>query len=504
MQKSFRSIKKIVTLFLILAVICAAIPFSASAASSPSVGMIFNSTYSLTGNKLTMTVSVNNPNFNINSAMFVLKYNSSYFSTGPDSVSFLGTAQKSAVYFKTGYIGADWYYGGNSTGLAKSSTPTQSVKIVFTLNSGKSFSSFSPAACFSICNDTYYLDTLNGYGEDGGILLCQGANWYNINSGTASAGFRFTQVNEAQVVRLAGASRVDTSLEIASRGWGTSGANTVIISNGYNFADALAGGPLAAALDAPIILTANKAALESSVLTKLTALGTRKVIILGGTAAVNQDIENQLRSKGYTVERIYGPSRFDTAVAIANKLYAIKGSYSSNVFIAYSHNYPDALAVSPIAAITGTPILFVNAKGTFDSATANYLRTSGTSSATILGGVMAIAADAETNLKNTIGVRNVNRLYGTSRYDTALKICTTYESVYTSSDIAFATGTSFPDALAGGAFAPKMGIPIILTNPNSASQDAINYITAKNPSTVYVFGGTGAVSDATVDAYLGK
>ncbi|MBQ6569235.1 MAG: cell wall-binding repeat-containing protein, partial [Clostridia bacterium] len=51
------------------------------------------------------------------------------------------------------------------------------------------------------------------------------------------------------VKRLAGASRVDTSLEVAGEGWQS--ADTVILTNGYNFADALAGGPLSYALDAP-------------------------------------------------------------------------------------------------------------------------------------------------------------------------------------------------------------------------------------------------------------
>ncbi|MBQ6568868.1 MAG: cell wall-binding repeat-containing protein, partial [Clostridia bacterium] len=146
--------------------------------------------------------------------------------------------------------------------------------------------------------------------------------------------------------RLYGNSRVNTSIAVAKYGW-TSGSNTAILTNGYNFADALAGGPLAYALDAPIILTANKSVLETEVLDQLQSAGVRKVIILGGTAAVNSNIETQIAAKGYQVERVYGTSRYETAVKIAQKLNEVKGTTARNFFVAAGNNYPDALSVSP-------------------------------------------------------------------------------------------------------------------------------------------------------------
>ena len=316
---------------------------------------------------------------------------------------------------------------------------------------------------------------------------------------TLSASCVLTVVKSpADIMRLAGASRVDTSLEVAGEGWDS--ADTVILTNGYNFADALAGVPLSYALDAPILLTANSAELEQSVIDKINALGATKVIILGGVGAVNETIEATLEAQ-FDVERVFGASRFDTAVAIAEKLAEINGEYSDSAFIAYGYNYPDALAASSVASISSTPILFAKADGSFTESTENYISNHNVQNATILGGVGAVGADAETNLA-ALGASNINRVFGTSRYDTAFAIVSKYADLFTGTDIVLATGASFPDALAGGAFAAKIKAPVILVHPTQIPDGVLEYIANKNPATVYVLGGTGAVADSTVATFI--
>ena len=53
--------------------------------------------------------------------------------------------------------------------------------------------------------------------------------------------------------RISGVDRYQTAIEISSEGWES--AETVIIARGNDFADALAGVPLAHAYEAPILLT---------------------------------------------------------------------------------------------------------------------------------------------------------------------------------------------------------------------------------------------------------
>lgn|GEM_PF-3868945 len=54
-------------------------------------------------------------------------------------------------------------------------------------------------------------------------------------------------------VQIAGATRLETAIAVSKFGWSQS--DTVVIATARQFPDALVGGPLAALLDAPILLT---------------------------------------------------------------------------------------------------------------------------------------------------------------------------------------------------------------------------------------------------------
>ncbi|MBR5340057.1 MAG: BspA family leucine-rich repeat surface protein [Lachnospiraceae bacterium] len=98
------------------------------------------------------------------------------------------------------------------------------------------------------------------------------------------------------------------------------------------------------------------------------------------------------------------------------------------------------------------------------------------------------------------------RLKGTNRYGTMAAI--TKEAYPVSENgtlktLIVATGESFPDALSGSALAGVYGCPIILTKTGSLSPDAKAEIERlRDPSgcTVYILGGTGAVSEAVENA----
>jgi hypothetical protein len=87
-------------------------------------------------------------------------------------------------------------------------------------------------------------------------------------------------------VRCAGAGRFETATEISKAEFTT--AKTVILAYGMNYADALAGVPLAKKLDAPILLT-NTKSLDVSTADEIKRLKAEKVIILGGEGAGDGD-----------------------------------------------------------------------------------------------------------------------------------------------------------------------------------------------------------------------
>ncbi len=314
----------------------------------------------------------------------------------------------------------------------------------------------------------------------------------------------FAGSGSAEIIRIGGENRIETASMIAGEGWNSCG--TVLLANSRSFPDALAGVPLAGALGAPILLTGNGSSLEKEVRNQLVHLGVRNVYILGGTSAVSGDIEAQLKEMGCRVNRLQGKDRFATAVAIADKMISLCGQLPEDVFFASSANYPDALAAGPAASAAGCPILYVRPDGTLDKATADFLSglaEKGLDSARILGGTSAVDGSAEEAIASR-GLSEVDRLSGSDRYSTALAINSAYSHVLNSRTMVAATGTAFPDALAGGALAAFNNAPIVLLPPNAGNRAVASYVSSREPSRVYVLGGERAVSAEVVDGYFSR
>jgi len=72
-----------------------------------------------------------------------------------------------------------------------------------------------------------------------------------------------------------GTNRIDTAIAIADLGWKSADNVVLASSNDANLVDALAAGPLAGQLNAPILVSANNA-LDLSVRNKITALGAKR------------------------------------------------------------------------------------------------------------------------------------------------------------------------------------------------------------------------------------
>ena len=321
----------------------------------------------------------------------------------------------------------------------------------------------------------------------------------------------------ANMVRIGGTDRFDTANRIAAQGWTTSQA--VVLASAASYPDALAGAPLAYALDAPVLLVQGSK-IDSRVMDQIQSLGATKIYILGGTAAVSEKIENDLKSRNYTVERIWGQNRYETAVEVAKSLSDIGGA-SSEAFIVSGENYPDALSVSPVAALKHAPIIYSNKAGKVNESSAKLLEKLGVRNAYVIGGTAAVGQDVNSAL-SACGVSDVRRVFGQTRYETSLNVAEYFQSVFTTRSIAFATGENYPDALAGGVFAAKKGMPVLLTNPKynaeegssvflqasaydstkTYAENIVRFIENFKPTEVFVFGGETVLPTYTIGTYF--
>lgn len=162
-------------------------------------------------------------------------------------------------------------------------------------------------------------------------------------------------LTEGEVDRLAGSSRFATAAAISRFGF-PSGADTVYIATGAGFPDALAGGAAAAAEAAPVLLVASHD-IPADTARELSRLGPRSIRVLGGTAAVSDAVLASLRNgSGAQVERLAGPSRFETATRVSA---AVWPDGAETVVVSTGGDFPDALAGVPAAAAAGAPLLLV-------------------------------------------------------------------------------------------------------------------------------------------------
>ena len=305
------------------------------------------------------------------------------------------------------------------------------------------------------------------------------------------------QPDQVSEKRMGGSDRYGTANIISSEGWEK--ADTVVIASGETYPDALAGAVLAKKLNAPILLTA-KNAISDETLRQIDKLGAKNAVILGGPAAVSEAVENRLKGKGLNVSRIYGDNRNATAAKIAYNV-ADAAEQKANgkaetVFLVSNANFADALSVSPVAAIMQAPILYLNKDGSVPAETRQALAALGAKEANIIGGPAAIGTKAEDELK-ALGI-DAKRSYGADRYATAIKVYDSFKSVFTSKDVAIATGKNFPDALAGAAFAANKGTPIFLAG-DSATDALKTRVKEAGAAIIYVFGGEAVIPASIVN-----
>jgi putative cell wall-binding protein len=294
-----------------------------------------------------------------------------------------------------------------------------------------------------------------------------------------------TTTGQGTLTRVAGADRIATSVRISQIGFPNKlSATAVVLARADDFADELAGGPLAARFQGPLLLTPTSGltATVQAEIQRVLAVG-RTVYLLGGTDAISANVGTALQALGYTPVRVDGVDRYDTAVKIANIL-----GDPPTVFEVDGTNFPDGLSAGPAAALSHGVIL-LTAGHVQAPETAQYLATHPTDVRYAIGGPAA-AADP-----------TAQPLVGADRYATSIVVAN--QLFASPSSVAIASGVAFPDALSGGALAGIDGAPMLLVPSNVPLPASMRAYFDRYSNTVlsaWLFGGTSAVSTPVAKA----
>ncbi len=195
------------------------------------------------------------------------------------------------------------------------------------------------------------------------------------------------------------------------------GADVALIGTAGGFADSLASGVAQGTLDAPLLLTGTDA-LDQRVADELARLGTTRVVILGGTAAISPAVEQELATLVDTVDRAAGATRLQTALAVAD----LTAPDATEVILARAFGegsaaFADALAAGAVAAANGLPVVLTPTES-LDPALGQWLVDRGVTTVHVAGGTAAISDQVVTDLE-TLGL-TVVRAAGGTRFATAV------------------------------------------------------------------------------------
>lgn len=178
------------------------------------------------------------------------------------------------------------------------------------------------------------------------------------------------------VTRLAGPERTATAAAVADAVLARTGATTAMLAragpdDALPWADALAGGAWGAAEGVPVLLT-DSDRLSTPAAELLLDRRVTDTIVLGGTAAVSDEVTRELTSS----RRVAGDDRVGTAVAAAVELWGrTDGADGDRVVLADAYQddaWTLALAATPLAARNVAPLL-VTGEETLPAATVDYL-----------------------------------------------------------------------------------------------------------------------------------
>ncbi|WP_371152580.1 putative Ig domain-containing protein [Buchananella felis] len=302
-------------------------------------------------------------------------------------------------------------------------------------------------------------------------------------------------VKEAKKLdRYSGADRVATSVDVWQRGGFTS--KTVLLANATNFADAVAAGPLAGALKAPVVLTGGKV-LEPKTVQALKAASITKVILVGGENSVSAQVERSLRNQGIAVQRLGGTSRFATAISLATEVGKLTATRS--VMVVDGTNFADGLTAGAVAPQAGAVVVYSNGKN-MPGETRVFLQRMQDKEIYGVGGAAVTALNSS---GWTTGV-SATAVTGADRYATALAVAKTFAP--NTREFVVASGASFADALPAGALAAHRGGVLLLTSSSLIPPAMEQYLRKQDMRRVAIVGGTSSVSVAverTLRALLG-
>jgi len=199
---------------------------------------------------------------------------------------------------------------------------------------------------------------------------------------------------------------------------------------------------------------------------------------------------------GSPVDRIYGATRYDTAVEASKKAFT---GTAPAVVVASGQAYPDALVGSGVAgAVEGS--LLLTAKSYLPSVVAAELTRLDPSYVYVMGGEGAVSLDVFNAIEAVVSDDAiVQRIWGEDRYGTS-EAAARFILDRASPDRAIVvSGQSWADGAAASAFSYGRVVPVLLTPSSKLHPVIADYLADAAPETTFIIGGEAVVWPVVAD-----
>ncbi|MBW3662024.1 MAG: cell wall-binding repeat-containing protein [Actinobacteria bacterium] len=324
--------------------------------------------------------------------------------------------------------------------------------------------------------------------------------------------------------RRGGETRIETAVELSR--WAFPSARRVVIAAASAYPDALVATPLAGSFGGPVLLVDRKVVPEV-VIEEIRRLGADEAWIVGGTARISKQVEEQLvretRVPADAIHRRAGIDRFETAAAVAETVIAREDP--TEVLLALGAHpddtraFPDALSAGAFGAEFDLPVLLT--QGTFLPARTREVLASRPweDGIRVFGGEAAVSAAVADAARDAASGTGVFRFAGADRYDTSRLAAEEtlrrwQERIEeegpdpnddpTGLEVVLSSGLNWPDALGAGAAADRRNAVFLLVHAAEVGRSAAvqEWLTDNAVTLAHglISGGPEAVDDEVVDA----
>lgn len=187
-------------------------------------------------------------------------------------------------------------------------------------------------------------------------------------------------------------------------------------------------------------------------------------------------------------QRFQGENRAKTAVNVQRHYFA----NTNKVILVNDNAYPDAISATNVSMgkypllYTGKNSLSIETKSALDKMFLDEIY--------LMGGANTISKKVENSLKRNFPHAKITRIMGNNRYDTSAESARTRAKT---TNLIFAAGTNYADALYATSLAAHQNAPILLVSNDGINQSTANFIKSLgNIHNVTIVGGEISVNQS--------